>query len=280
MSNKNSIIKEVEEKIKLKGYSSNTIESYLSHISKFTSFIDKELKAITNRDVKEYTLFLLEEEELSHSFVNQAISAIKLMGEVLDKNNISVKVPRPKKEKKLPTVLSESEVTNILEVLDNEKHKTILYLIYSGGLRVGEVVRLKVKDIDSDRMIVRIRQGKGKKDRDTILSKAGLKQLKKYYRLYQPNEWLFPGGKPDSHLTERSVQRFFKKACSKAKIKKDVTVHNLRHSFATHLLERGTDLRYIQELLGHKSSKTTEVYTHVSKNSMNKIESPLDKLID
>ncbi|WP_052326470.1 tyrosine-type recombinase/integrase [Halobacteroides halobius] len=147
-------------------------------------------------------------------------------------------------------------------------------------MRVGEVVRLKIEDIDSDRMLIRIRQGKGRKDRDTILSKGGLKQLRKYYKLYKPTGWLFPGGKPNSHLTRRSVQRIFKKACCKAKITKDVSVHSLRHSFATHLLERGTDLRYIQELLGHKSSRTTEIYTHVSKRSIGKIESPLDKLMD
>ncbi|GAB6139062.1 hypothetical protein JCM15060_22510 [Halanaerobaculum tunisiense] len=147
-------------------------------------------------------------------------------------------------------------------------------------MRVGEVVKLKLNNIDSDRMLIRVNQGKGRKDRNTILSKDGLKQLRKYYELYNSTEWLFPGRDPKSHLTRRSVQRIFKKACRKAEITKDVSVHSLRHSFATHLLERGTDLRYIQELLGHKNSKTTEIYTHVSRNSMKRIESPLDKLME
>ncbi len=143
---------------------------------------------------------------------------------------------------------------------------------------MSEVVRLKCEDIDSDRMLIRVREGKGKKDRYTLLSETCLKQLRKYYKKYLPGKWLFPGQKKSRHLTERSVQRIFKKASRKAKIKKDVSVHVLRHSFATHLLEAGTDLRYIQELLGHKSSKTTEIYTHVSKKDISNIVNPLDEL--
>ena len=173
-------------------------------------------------------------------------------------------LPRPKKERKLPNVLSKEEVGKILSSVANEKHKTILYLIYSAGLRVGEVVRLEFSDIDTKRMLIKVRQGKGRKDRYTLLSDKALQQLKKYYMLYKPEKWLFPGGKEDSFLTERSVQKVFEQACLKANIKKQATVHTLRHSIATHLLEGGTDLRYIQELLGHSSSKTTEIYTHVS----------------
>lgn len=153
-----------------------------------------------------------------------------------------------------------------------------MFLIYSAGLRVSEVVRLKVNDIDSKRMLIHIRQAKGRKDRYTLLSHAALKVLRKYAIIEKPKDWLFPGGNEGEFLTERSVQKIFKKACTQAKIAKEVSVHVLRHSFATHLLEGGTDLRYIQELLGHQSTKTTEIYTHVSKHQLNQIVSPLDRL--
>lgn len=154
----------------------------------------------------------------------------------------------------------------------------MLFLIYSAGLRVGEVVRLKIQDIDSDRMLIHVIQGKGRKDRYTLLSEIALAQLRKYYSLYKPETWLFPGQDKREFLTERTVERIFEKACRLAKINKKATVHTLRHSFATHLLEGGTDLRFIQELLGHSSSKTTEIYTHVTQKNISNIQSPLDKL--
>lgn len=175
-------------------------------------------------------------------------------------------------------MLSKEEVLSLLKSVDNEKHKTILFLIYSAGLRLGEVVRLQINDIDSKRMLIKVIQGKGRKDRYTLLSDVALKQLRKYYSIYKPERWLFPGGKEGSYLTERSVQKIFERACQKAKIRSDVSVHTLRHSFATHLLESGTDLRYIQELLGHSSSKTTEIYTHVTEKKLSNIRSPLDYL--
>jgi integrase/recombinase XerD len=166
-----------------------------------------------------------------------------------------------------------------LNSLENEKHRAILFLVYSAGLRVGEVVNLRVDDIDSKRMLVHVRQGKGAKDRYTILSKAALEQLRIYAKKYKPETWLFPGGNNEGHLTTRTVEKIFENACNKINLTIKATVHTLRHSFATHLLERGTDLRYIQELLGHSSSKTTEIYTHVTEKSLSKIESPLDRII-
>lgn len=151
-------------------------------------------------------------------------------------------------------------------------------LIYSAGLRVGEVVRLKPEDIDSERGLIHVRQGKGRKDRYSLLAVQALDGLRIYFREYRPLKWLFPGSQPDRHLTERSVQKIFEHACVRAEIKKEVSVHALRHSFATHLLEGGTDLRYIQELLGHASCKTTEIYTHVSQKNLKNIQSPLDRL--
>lgn len=223
----------------------------------------------------------MEEKDCSHSFVNQAVSSIKFLTSQIPHNeNIRLKIPRPKKEKKLPAVLSKEEIWIILNSVENEKHKTILFTMYSSGLRVSEVVRLEVNNIDSTRMMIRVKQGKGRKDRYTLLSKHGLEQLRNYYKRYKPKRWLFEGGKENSHITERTVQKMFCTACEKAKIKKDISTHVLRHSFATHLLEQGVDLRYIQELLGHSSSKTTEIYTHVSRNNLANITNPLDALFD
>ncbi|MBM7556311.1 site-specific tyrosine recombinase/integron integrase [Halanaerobacter jeridensis] len=274
------VINELKNQLNLEGYSEKTEKVYMSHIRQFARFINKKLSRVTDAEIKDYLLDLLDQ-DLSHSFVNQGISAIKFLArEVLDNKDISVVLSRPQKEKKLPEVLSKKEVAKILDSLDNPKHKTILYVVYSAGLRVSEVVKLKMDDINSDRMLIKINQGKGRKDRYTILSESCLKQIKMYHQLYQPEKRLFPGGKEGEHLTTRSVQRIFKKACRKANITKDVSVHTLRHSFATHLLEQGTDLRYIQKLLGHKSSTTTEIYTHVSKRDIANIESPLDNLIN
>lgn len=270
----------MDDEIKLKGYSFKTRKAYIEQIKRFSNFIDKNLDDIVPEDVREYTLFLLENQEVSNSYANQSISAIKfLCNDVLKQNKNINLIARPKKENKLPNVLSFQEVSKILTALKNEKHKTLLFLIYSAGLRVGEVVKLKPQDIDSERMLIHVVQGKGKKDRYTVLSEITLEQLRKYYKLYKPDKWLFPGQNEEEYITERTVQRVFENACTIAKITKKVSVHSLRHSFATHLLESGIDLRYIQELLGHASSKTTEIYTHVTQKHLSKIQSPLDKLL-
>lgn len=273
------IVKLMEEQLKLKGYSFKTRNTYLKHILRFSNYINKDLDTITEQDIRNYILFLIDEQKSSHSYANQAISAIKfLCNDTLKQNRMIEAIPRPKKQNKLPNVLSFEEVKKILGALDNEKHKTILFLVYSAGLRVGEVVRLKPEDIDSKRMLVRVVQGKGRKDRYTLLSELTLGQLRRYYSIYRPEIWLFPGQNKKEFLTERTVERIFEKACSIAKINRRVSVHVLRHSFATHLLEGGTDLRFIQELLGHSSSKTTEIYTHVTQKNIAKIKSPLDAL--
>lgn len=280
-SHNEKIIEAMETELLLKGYSIKTRQAYLKQIKRFSSFVDQELGRINDETVRAYVLFLIEELGLSHSYVNQAISAIKFLCKyVLKDNRITVTLPRPKKENKLPNILSLEEVKRIFWAVHNEKHKTILYLIYSGGLRVGEVVRLKPTDIDSQRMLIHVVQGKGRKDRYTLLSEVALTQLRKYYRLYQPEGWLFPGQDPEKFLTERTVGKVFQNACEAAKIQKNVSVHTLRHCFATHLLESGTDIRFIQELLGHASSRTTEIYTHVTTKNISNICSPLDQLGD
>lgn len=274
------IIKQMESELKLKGYSTKTRKSYLGQIRRFSCFIRKRFNEITDADIKRYILFLLSDEKVSHSYASQCISSISfLYSEVLKHDKVIESISRPKKESILPKVLSYNEVRKILGILSNEKHKTILYLVYSAGLRVGEVVRLKINDIDSDRMLIRVSQGKGRKDRYTLLSEVMLEQLRKYYMLYKPENWLFAGQEKGKHITERTVQRVFENALYAAKINKKVSIHSLRHSFATHLLENGIDLRYIQELLGHASSKTTEIYTHVTQKSIANIKSPLDNIL-
>ena len=176
------------------------------------------------------------------------------------------------------SVLSTQEVTEVLKLTENIKHKAVLMTIYSAGLRISEVINLKFKDIDSDRMQIRIEQGKGKVDRYTLLSEKTLLFLRKYYKEYRPEIWLFEGLKKGEQYSTRSIQNVFQAAVKKAGITKDVSVHTLRHSFATHLLENGTDLRYIQNLLGHASSKTTEVYTHITTKGFGQIKSPMDML--
>lgn len=210
---------------------------------------------------------------------NQSLSAIHFLARtVLHQPDLLLTIPRPRKEHKLPGVLSRDEVRRLLTAISNLKHKALVMLIYSGGLRVGEAVRLRLEDLDVDRKMVLVRAGKGYKDRHTLLADSAVDWLAEYRRVYEPGRWLFPGPRPDRHLSARSVQKLVQSAAKRAGIRKRLTVHTLRHSFATHLLEAGTDLRYIQELLGHASSKTTEIYTHVSTRELSRIRSPLDDL--
>jgi len=233
----------------------------LGHIRRFLIYTHKSEYDLSNNDVRGYLISLLDDRGKSHAYVNQAISSIKfLFGEVLKQRKKTNDLPRPKKQHKLPEVLSQNEVKTILKSVQNTKHQLMLLITYSAGLRVSEVVNLKIRDIDSERMLIRVSQAKGRKDRYTLLSPVALELLRQYWKQYRLKDWLFPGETEGNHLTERSVQKVFETACKKAGILKDVSVHSLRHSFATHLLEAGTDLRYIQELLGHSNSKTTEVY--------------------
>lgn len=274
------LLNSMKDTLKLKGYSPKTIKSYVSHVKLFLEYICKPIEDLEKEDIERYLLSLLGVQKCSHSYANQAVNSIKFFfREVLKRDAISANLLRPKRENKLPEVLSQKEVLKLLSNVDNIKHKAILFMIYSAGLRVGETVKLKISDIDSSRMLIHIVQGKGRKDRYSVLSKTALDVLTDYREKFRPDYWLFPGGDEGSHITERSVQRVFEKTKEKAGILKKVSVHTLRHSFATHLLEGGVDLRYIQELLGHQSSKTTEIYTHVTEKSIKNIQSPLDKIM-
>ncbi len=186
-------------------------------------------------------------------------------------------IDRPREETYLPEVLSEQEITDILNATENLKHKAVLMTIYSAGLRISEAINLRIKDIDSQRMQIRVEQGKGKKDRYTLLGNKTLDILRKYVAEYKPKIWLFEGAAGEEY-SRRTIAEILRKSVEKTQIKKRITVHTLRHSFATHLLEAGTDLRYIQSLLGHANSKTTEIYTHITTKGFDQIKSPLDNL--
>ncbi|MEW6068895.1 MAG: site-specific tyrosine recombinase/integron integrase [Nitrospirota bacterium] len=255
-------------------YSYKTVKGYIYYNRDFLNFIDKDPPEINDSDIKDYLLHLAEEKQSATSTLNQAINALKFYYGTMLKKKFVYEVKRPRKDRKLPVVLSKEEVVKI----DNIKHKAILMLVYSAGLRVGEVVRLKPEDIDSKRMLIHIRGSKGRKDRYTMLSEKVLQILRQYWKKYRPEKWLFEGAKVGRYISTRTVDKIFRNASEKAGINKEVSLHTLRHSFATHLLEGGTDLRYIQELLGHTHSKTTEIYTHVSTKSLGKIMSPLDTL--
>jgi site-specific recombinase XerD len=274
------IMAPVEKELKLKGYSQRTRKAYLHHINRYLRYFGKDTRELNENHIREYLLWLIEKEKVSRAYHNQAVSALKfLYGQVLKNQSVYVEIPRPRKEHKLPMVLSEEEVLKILEEVKNPKHRALLMLIYSSGLRVSEIVRLRIEDIDKDRGLLHIRSAKGQKDRYTLLSEVALNALCEYWRTYRPDsKWLFPGAKDGHHLSTRSVEKVFERALKSAKINKKATVHTLRHSFATHLLENGTDLRYIQELLGHKRSETTQIYTHVMRKDLAKIKSPLDRI--
>lgn len=269
----------MEERLKLEGYSYRTRKTYIQHIKLFVAYHKKDPRQLAACDVERYLLYLLDEKEVFHSYVNQSVSAIKYFyGKVLNQPLKMASFPRPKKARKLPVVLSEQEVLRILAQIRNLKHQAIIMLIYSAGLRVSEVVRLKVSDIDGDRKMLRVKAGKGAKDRYTLLSEVALETLRNYCKVYRPKEWLFEGQRK-GHYSRRSVEKIMENAIKRSGIQKKASVHTLRHSFATHLLEHGTDIRYIQELLGHSNIKTTQIYTHVAKQQTEKITSPLDRIM-
>ena len=270
-------LKKVKETLSIQRYSENTISTYLSCLEKFGAFTHSNNTSINDESIKDYMLYLIQQ-NYSRSNQNQHINAIKFyLEKVLNHTRKVYHIERPLKEHTLPKVLNKSEVKAILNATSNLKHRCILELGYSSGLRIGEVLSLKIRDIDSERMLIRVEQAKGRKDRYTILSNSLLIKLRAYYKVYRPNLFLFEGFNNQAYSAS-SIQKILMRATKKAKLNKRVTYHMLRHSFATHLLENGTDLRVIQELLGHNSSKTTEIYTHVSNVLIQKVTSPLDNL--
>lgn len=264
------------QKLQLKKYANNTIKSYVSCFEKFINYYNsKAIDTLNENDIRAYISYLIKKDS-STAFINQSINSIKFYYEiVLGMPNRFYTIERPRKEHKLPVILSKNEVLQVINSTNNIKHKCIVSLLYSAGLRRSELVNLKLKDIDSERMLIHIKAAKGKKDRYTLLSQTTLEDLRQYYTQWHPKTFLFEGQKGQQY-SSNSIGKVVSAAGQKAGLKKRVTPHMLRHSFATHLLEAGTDLRYIQLLLGHNSTKTTEIYTHVATSSFSSIKNPLD----
>lgn len=268
------------EKLERKRYSANTIKIYTSYMKDFMkAHNDKDLASISSEEINAHILRLIRQKHISPSQQNQRINSIKFYYEkVLGMDKQFYNIERPKKHSTLPKVLSEVEVLSILQSIDNIKHKAIIGTIYSAGLRRSELINLRKQDIYFERKMIMIRAAKGKKDRTSVLSDSLAVDLPEYLEMHKPNYWLFEGVNRKQY-SATSIARILDKASRKAGIEKKVTPHMLRHSFATHLLEQGIDIRYIQILLGHESSKTTEIYTHVSKKSLASIKSPLDVIL-
>jgi site-specific recombinase XerD len=228
-------------------------------------------------DVRNYLQKLIQEEK-SNSHINQAVNAIKFYYEVvLEMPNRFYSIERPRKQKKLPVVISKKDIGSMINTIHNIKHKCIVSLLYSSGMRISGLLNLEIKNIDSERMLIIVIQAKGNKDRYTIFGKALLNSLREYYKIYKPKKFLFEGASGGKYSAV-SINKIIKKAARLGAVNQTVSAHTLRHSFATHLLEDGVDLRYIQNLLGHNSSLTTEIYTHVATNLIKNIESHLDSL--
>lgn len=269
----------MEKELKLRGLSVRTRQCYLRAIHNFVKFHKRPAEQMGVPEARAYVLHLIEEKKLGQSSVIQVVCALRFFyGKVLRRSFSLDDLPYQKRKRRLPQTLSEREVAALLEAEANLKHRVILMTLYSGGLRLQEAIQLRTADIDSAGMRIRIRSGKGGKERFVMLSSALLDALRDYFQKYRPKEWLFYGHTKAEPIHPRSVERLVKQAASAAGIRTRVTPHVLRHSFATHLLDRGTNLRYIQELLGHTSLKTTMIYTHVSRRMLTEVVSPLDWL--
>ncbi len=286
--------------LRIRNYSQKTAESYIFYNKEFLRFCQKDPREVSSEDIRNYLDWMVRER--SSSTVSVAYNALLFYYKTICRRQLFINLPHPRKEKHLPVVLSKEEARRMIEVLENPKHKCIVSLLYGTGVRVSELTHIKMRDIDLDRMILRVYQGKGKKDRMTIIPQSLKTVLEKQQKLKTADDYLFTNGRnvpipsssplgPDAfgagslrdrgrqqseRLTEATIQKIVSVAADKAGVKKNVSPHTLRHSFATHLLENGTDIRYIQELLGHAKLQTTQIYTHVANNALRDITSPLD----
>lgn len=267
-------------KLKTRNYSESTVNTYQSLFRRFAAYYKgRNLADLSKEDIQHYLEHLVFDKQISESLQNQTINAIKFYYEqVLGQQREKYWLDRPRKKKRIPNVLSEEEITRMLAATKNLKHQCVIGMIYSTGVRRSELVNLRKEDISYDRRQVFVRGGKGQKDRVTLLSEIMIRGLKRYLEIYSPNYWLFEGAKRHQYAVG-TIGQIIKQAAAKAELGKNVTPHMLRHSFATHLMDQGTDTRHIQELLGHNSLKTTAIYAHVSKRDLQNITSPLDKVL-
>jgi integrase/recombinase XerD len=267
------------EDLQLKGLTPKTQKIYLREVSKYAKYFDKSPEQLGEKELREYLLYLLNDRKLAKGTYRFYYQGLKfLYKNTLKREEVVEKIHCPRGERKLPVVLDLSEVKALLSVMENLKHRAILTITYTAGLRISETAHLKVSDIDGKRMMVRVEQGKGGKDRYTILSRTALECLRQYWRSYRPKEWLFEGQKESAHICISSIRQIFLEAKERAGITKPASPHTLRHSFATHLIEAGTSLHHVQLLLGHRSPTTTTVYLHVSTMNLAQVNSPLDSI--
>ncbi len=265
------------EDMQLRGFAQRTQDTYLKQVADFARFFNKHPDNLGENEIRDYLLYLINEKHASYAIVTQTYCALKFIYVVTMKRPWNAQsLPRMKRPEKLPVILDKEEVKRLFGATANLKHRTILMLAYSAGLRLSEVAYLKVSDIDTARMTVRVRQGKGKKDRYTILSKVALENVIAYLRRYRPTAWLFPSVISDKPIGKGAITQMIRKVRKRSGITKPATMHSLRHAFATHLVEEGTDIRRVQLLLGHRSLKTTALYLHVSRKELSSIISPLD----
>jgi site-specific recombinase XerD len=275
-----SALKRMHEELLLKAYSENTIKTYCGEFAQLLYIINNvDVNTLTPERLRSYFLYCTQKLKLSENVIQSRMNAMKFYFEqVLKRDKMFFEeIPRPKKKSSLPKVISQKDIVKLFSVIENHKHLLMLKLCYGMGLRVSEIVGLKISNIDSYRMMVHIEEAKGKKDRYIPLPQSVLYDLRTYYKEYKPKDFLFEGQYGGQYAI-RSVQAVFKTAMKKAKINKTVGIHGLRHSYATHLMEAGTDIVFIQKLLGHKSMKTTEIYAKVTNKQLSKVKSPLDSM--
>ncbi len=273
--------KRMLEDLELRKASKNTIDAYIRQVRQFSEYHGKCPSKLGREDVRQYLLYLVKEKKVAEGTYGQAMAALKfLYGTTLGRKWILDGIPRPRKSQKLPVVLSLDEVAEFFSGMPSLKYRAIVMIAFAGGLRVSEVVALRIRDIDSKQMLIRIHEAKGMKDRNVMLSKHLLVILREYWKAAQPQDYLFPGRGRSGHLSRQAVDAACDVALARTKLKKNVSMHTLRHSFATELQRNGTDLRTIQILLGHSSIKTTAKYLHISNESVANTKSPLDILME
>jgi site-specific recombinase XerD len=264
--------------LQLSGAKPTTQRTYLREAENLAKYFHKSPEQLGEEELKAYLLHLMKERHLSEGTFRFYVAGLKFLYQTTLKREWAVeKIRYPRAKRKLPVVLDLSEVESLFSITKNLKHKAILMMTYASGLRASETARLRLTDIDSKRMMVRVRQGKGGKDRYSILSQRTLELLRQYWHHYRPREWLFEGANKEDHISTHSIQLLFYAARKRAGITKPASVHTLRHSFATHLIEAGTSLHHVQMLLGHRSPVTTTVYLHVSRLNLAQVVSPLDR---
>ena len=273
------LLQRMIEEMRIRDYSERTISAYVSAVYRLAAFYHQSPDKLGREEIRTFLVDLVEEKQVAWSYYKQVLAALRyLYRHVLHRGEVVEDIRGPRSKKMLPIVLSVEEVARFFKAIPSLKHRTILMLSYGAGLRVGEAVRVRLSDLDRQRKVLRVSQGKGKKDRYTILSPSLLEMLDRYCWAARPTDTLFTTGSTGRPITASTVQRVCKQAQQDAGIEKTITPHTLRHSFATHLLEAGTNLRVIQVLLGHASPRTTAIYTHVSTDLIGKVVSPLDDL--